>query len=154
MDAEDGNVESPLPKRRRWWRDVVLGILLFACGVVVGGAAVSRFHAHRMLSVSQNGIDRERMYHRLQRALDLNEEQAAKVRAIVGKGLDDLRAVRLRMRPEVEAALEGVRDEVAAVLDDTQKQKWESRFDQIRERWLPPLTGNEPAVTDAAPGAK
>lgn len=142
MSIENGNAPSSVyVPRRRWWRDVALGIMLFACGCVVGGVAVTKIHRHRVLGVSQNGIDRERTFARLERALELNEAQASKVRSIVGKGLDDLRTIRQSARPAVETTLQRVRTEVSAVLDDAQKQKWESRFDQLRERWLPPLAG-------------
>ena len=139
MTEESGPPSPSLyPPRRRWWRDVLLGLALFTCGVLVGGVVVTKVYTHRAMIIQRGGFDKPRAFARLERALDLNEEQAKKVREILGKGLDDLKGIRRSVRPQVDTTLERIRADVAAVLDERQKKKWEARFDSVREQWFPP----------------
>jgi len=133
--------EAPLRQlpRRRWWRDVVLGITLFACGFLVGGVAVTKYYISRTASVARGGVDQQHTIYRLQRMLDLNAKQTQQIQTIITKGLDDLRGIRQSVRPEIDATLQRVRTEVSSLLNPRQKRIWERRFDLTRERWFPPV---------------
>jgi hypothetical protein len=136
-DETISTVQKIIPSRRRWWRDVAMGIAIFACGFLVGGVVLTKVYTHRLASIQQNGIDKQRAFARFKRALDLNEDQAKQVQSILSKGFSDLRDIRRSVRPQVDTTLQRVRAEVAAVLDERQKKKWETRFDLMRERWFP-----------------
>ncbi len=138
--TEGNGITSPslYPPQRRWWREVMLGLALFTCGLLVGGVVMTGVCVHRAASIERDGIDRQRAFARLKQTLDLNEEQAKKVQEILRKGLDDLRDIRRSVRPEVETTLQRIRAEVAALLDERQKKRWEARFDLVRDRWFPP----------------
>ena len=125
--------------RRRWWRDVILGIMLFACGFLVGGVVVTKVYISRATSIQRNGIDQQRTFARLQQTLNLNEAQAQQVQAIITKGLEDLRGIRRSVRPQVDATLQRVRTDVSSLLNGRQKRLWERRFDLTRDRWFPPV---------------
>ncbi len=129
--------------RHRWWRDVILGIALFTCGFIVGGILVTKYYISLASSVVRDGVDQQKTIAWLQRLLDLNEDQAQRAQAIIARGLDDLRDIRYAVRPQVEAVLERIYNEVSSLLDHRQKQIWERRFSQIRERWFPPLPENQ-----------
>lgn len=136
--------ENPLRQlpRRRWWRDVILGITLFACGFLVGGVVVTKYYVSRTASVARSGVDQQQTIARLQRTLDLNAEQTQQVQTIITKGLDDLRGIRQSVRPQIDATLQRVRTEVSSLLNQRQKRIWERRFDLTRERWFPPIPEN------------
>lgn len=142
--AQEKLPETPLRhlSRRRWWREVILGITLFACGFLVGGVVVTKHYIARVANVARNGIDRQQATARLQRMLDLDEEQAQQVQTILSKGLDDLRDIRQSVRPQVDATLQRVRAEVSSLLHERQKRIWERRFDLLRERWFPSIPEN------------
>jgi len=151
--AQENTPEAPLRQlpRRRWWRDVVLGITLFACGFLVGGVVVTKYYISRTASVARSGVDQQQTIARLQRMLDLNEEQAQQVQVIIAKGLDDLRDIRRSVRPQVDATLQRVRAEVSSLLNQRQRRIWERRFDFARERWFPPVPdkGSNDASADS-----
>lgn len=126
---------SLCPPRRRWWRDVILGCLIFVCGFLAGGAAVVRFHATHPAGIER--FEKGRAFARLKRSLHLTDSQATQVRDILIRGMSDLRQVRQSVRPQVDSTLQRVREDVGNVLDERQRATWNSRFDMMRERWFP-----------------
>ncbi|HOQ88715.1 MAG TPA: hypothetical protein PLX03_01125 [Candidatus Hydrogenedentes bacterium] len=136
--------ETPLRlfSRHRWWREVFLGITLFACGFLMGGVIVTKYYISRTASVAHAGVNHQQTIDRLQRMLDLNAEQTRQIQTIIAKGLDDLRSIRQSVRPEIDAVLERVRTEVSSLLNPRQKRIWERRFDLTRRRWFPPIPEN------------
>jgi len=121
---------------RRWLRDIVLGLILFSCGFVLGGLVVGRIMVTRAVNV---GFDSERIGTVLRYTLKLDETQAEQVQQIIDRGLRDLREIRYSVRPRVEEVLNRIQSEVSAVLDEEQKIKWEKRFQKTRARWFPPV---------------
>ncbi len=139
MSLETENpMQTIRPPRSSRWRDVILAIVLFGCGCLVGGVAVTRVYTHRLASLQQNGIDKQRAFMRLKRGLDLNDQQAERVRGIMAKGMSDLRQIRRSVRPQINETLQRIHSEVAAELDERQKRIWNSRFEKMLERWFPP----------------
>lgn len=118
---------------------MLLGGVIFLCGCVCGASAMTLFAARRLESFRQHGLNTEHAFSRLRRALELDEAQSAKVREILKRGIADLREVRRRVGPEVQDTLSRIREEVSAVLDERQRNLWNTRFDTLRERWFPPM---------------
>ena len=75
----------------------------------------------------------------LQRMLGLDDAQRAQVEQIFERRQKELQKVRRAFQPEVEAQLDQVEQEVSAVLNDVQRAEWQSRFRELRGRWLPAL---------------
>lgn len=142
-ESPENGAQTLSPPRRRWWRDVMLGIVLFSCGCFVGGIGVTRFYTHRLASIQQNGIDKQRAFLHLKRALKLDEKQAPEVQAILGKGMSELRGIRRSVRPQISETLQRMRADVAAKLNDHQKEIWFSRFDKLVERWFPAAAADQ-----------
>lgn len=135
---------STLPtSRRRWWRELMLGILLFLCGFLSGGILVGHVIAARASAVQRSGVDLQAALNRLHRVLDLDEEQRQAVASTIRDGLKDLREVRKEVGPQVEMILMRIREDVASVLDERQKILWQNRFDSMRSRWFATLQGKE-----------
>jgi hypothetical protein len=66
--------------------------------------------------------------------------KAAKLRNNLAPILTDEQQTRARaFQPEVEAQLDQVDKEVSAVLNNEQRTAWQTRFRELRDRWLPAL---------------
>lgn len=138
MSNDTETIATPLPvPRRRWIRDVCLGLTIFLSGVLVGAGAIVHFHRTHPFPV-MSALEKGRPFPLLKRALNLSEEQAPKVQAIIAKGLGDLKDLRRAVRPQAEVIVERVRIDVEKELNEQQKRKWNRQFNQIRQRWLPP----------------
>lgn len=142
MNTEPVPVAGVLePPRRRWWRDLILGGVVFACGFLLGGVVVGRVVSMRTVEQRMEGVDLQAALTRLRHNLNLDAEQARQVEAVIGRGLKELRGMRQTFRPQVESVLRQIREDVAAHLDDRQKALWNRRFDTMRRRWLSALSG-------------
>lgn len=126
--------------RRRTWLVVVLWLIIFGSGVVVGAGSTLWVVRNRVLYGIQHperapaGLARH-----LQRMLGLDDAQRAQVEQIFERRQKELQKVRRAFQPEVEAQLDQVEQEVSAVLNDVQRAEWQSRFRELRVRWLPAL---------------
>lgn len=126
--------------RRRTWLYVVLWLIIFGSGVVVGAGSTLWVVRNRVLYGLQHperapaGLARH-----LQRMLDLDDTQRAQVEQIFERRQKELQKVRRAFQPEVEAQLDQVEQEVSAVLNDVQRAEWQTRFRELRDRWLPAL---------------
>lgn len=126
--------------RRQTWLVVVLWLIIFGSGVVVGAGSTIWVVRNRVLDGIQHpdrapaGLARH-----LQRMLDLDDAQRAEVEQIFERRQKELQKVRRAFQPEVEAQLDQVEQEVSAVLNDVQRAEWQTRFRELRNRWLPAL---------------
>jgi len=142
MEAQQEIIPAPLyPPKRRWWRDIILGLTLFTCGMLVGGAVSTKVIINRAATFRQNPGAR-RALPRLERILDLTPEQAAQVHQIIGEGMRELRQLREGVRPQVDETLKRVRKDVEALLNEEQKVKWSKHFEIMQGKWFPPPPRN------------
>jgi hypothetical protein len=150
--SEDATAPEPAasPARcpRRRWLWALLGLLIFALGAVVGAAGtllVVRVRVRHALQ--QPDKLPQRIAGRLRGTLDLTDEQAEQVRAILDRRYAELARIRRFAQPRVEAQLEWVRKEIADVLTPDQAARWREHFDRFRRVWIPPLP---PRLKDAS----
>jgi hypothetical protein len=126
--------------RRRTWLYVVLWLIIFGSGTVVGAGSTLWVVRNRVLDGIQHperapaGLARH-----LQRMLDLDDAQRDQVEHIFERRQKELQKVRRSFQPEVEAQLDQVEQDVSAVLNDVQRAEWQTRFRELRARWLPAL---------------
>jgi Spy/CpxP family protein refolding chaperone len=134
-------VSDPLPPAgRRRWLTLLLALVIFVAGMASGAALTVHFAVSRLQSaIHHPEAAPERIATAIQRRLDLDTEQRAKVEKIIAKRQLEIAAVRRKFQPEIIEQLDSVRDEVSAVLHEPQREKWTQLFDQFKDRWLPPL---------------
>lgn len=138
MEAQQESPATPLyPPKKRWWRDIFLGLTLFLCGMLVGGVVTTRIIIHRATTLRHEGVDTRRALSRLERILDLSPEQTTQVQQILGEGMRELRQIREDVRPQVNEALKAVREDVETLLDEKQKELWDIHFETMRKQWFP-----------------
>ena len=136
---------EPLPrKRRRRWLMPLVAVAIFASGGIVGaGASVLLIRRQVLHAIQHPEQAPVRITHFLRNRLDLSDGQAETVRNIIEDRQLQLQAIRKEAQPRVEEQLDLVHDEIAEVLDDSQKREWHDLYKSIRERWTPPFMERE-----------
>ncbi|MEI7766604.1 MAG: hypothetical protein WCJ97_04100 [Phycisphaerae bacterium] len=140
-------VKPPKPKR---WRGILLVLVIFVSGMVLGSGLTVIVAVHRI---------RDRMHHpeklpqeiagRLERRLSLSPDQTTQVRAILTARQQHLMAIRQRVQPEVVGELDQAYSEIAAVLNENQRPRWETMYHELKAEWVPRLSNEpQPGSTD------
>jgi hypothetical protein len=129
----------PAPRPRRW-RSLLLALLIFVSGAIVGGGLTLIRARHGMWWAIQHPEEAPtRIAARLRWKLGLSDDQTEQVEAIVRKRQQDLQAIRREVHPRVIGELDRVEAEIDYVLNDSQRAQWHVLFARLRERWIPPL---------------
>ncbi len=137
----DSDVSLPTAEKpRRRWLTVLLGVLIFAGGFATGAGSTIIAAVHRLQYAIHHPEEAPaRIAARLHRKLGLDETQQSEVEAIVAKHQAALAVIRREFQPKVMAQLEQIRDEISQVLTEPQREKWIQMFNDVRDRWLPPM---------------
>lgn len=137
--AEPSTASStPAVRRRRWCVTLILGLVIFGSGFVAGGAvALLTVRKIVLRAVHHPEEAPERITAVLRHSLDLTDSQAERIEAILRERQAALRAIRGEVHPRVVAELDLVEQQVAEVLDESQREKWLERFAALRATWLP-----------------
>jgi hypothetical protein len=147
------NVPPPaavVPRRpRRRWVSVLLYLVLFASGIVIG-SGVTLIITYKVVHYRLRHPEQfpDRAVARLKKPLDLSNQQAAEVRLIMRSHLVRLQALRRQWQPQLEAELDSLEKDVAAALKPEQAEKWHTIARERRQSWLPP----RPPAPETQPG--
>jgi Spy/CpxP family protein refolding chaperone len=115
-----------------FWGEARLKILLsvlgiFALGCVTGAALDS---AYRLRSGSAQAVSgqpgKEDFFEAVRRTLDLNNQQATEIRAIVDETRGEYRQLRAEVRPRYDALRQRARARIRALLTPEQQQKFDA----------------------------
>lgn len=116
---------------------VVVGVFLL--GGITGAALDSLYR----LRASGNGRaemrrrDKEDIFERMKSDLNLNDQQATEIRAILEQTRNDYRQLRAEVRPRYDAVRQNARTKIRALLTPEQQQKFDAKVaehDAQRER--------------------
>ena len=148
-DARDNPSVSVRPPRRCRLR--VLGLLIiFASGAAVGWA-VSKLLPKPPEQGWTMERARDRTTERIADRVGLSDEQTEQVRKIVEQRLLAVREVRKQIDPEMKVQTERMAQQIAAILTDQQKAKWDEYYAELCQRWFArPET--QPATGPTQPG--
>jgi Spy/CpxP family protein refolding chaperone len=134
--AKDDSVGSPgsatldvkLPrsrsKRSRSWMFALMSVAIFASGAI-SGAAMTRLGSEGKPLASWNGL-LERVASRMQRELDLTEQQRVKIERIVRAHQPELDRIRSRTLKDTRSELQQVIEEMSVVLTPEQANRFRS----------------------------
>lgn len=121
-------------------RHVALVGLVFlggcACGAALATLAIKHAVHHAMQSPQTMA---GHIAERLSGFLDLSDEQEKQVEQILVRRHEALTDIRREIQPKLEAELNILEQEIAAVLDDRQRVKWHEHAAAVRSQWLPPI---------------
>lgn len=115
--------------RLKTWSVIVI---VFALGCVTGASldGVYRSRAGGAGMHGERGENREDRFERLRRDLDLNDEQATQVRAILDETRDEYRRLRAEARPRYDQIRERGRASIRAVLTSEQQKIFDAKVAQ------------------------
>jgi septal ring factor EnvC (AmiA/AmiB activator) len=140
---QDQPTASVLRPRRRWIWTLLLALVIFVSGVLVGSGLTFKVITSGFKKYFQSpAVSAERITHRMKKQLDLTDEQAVQVHRIIFEQQKAFQSLRKQVRPQLDAQIEKTRQELAAVLTPEQARKWEKRFNRFLKFWLPPKNGD------------
>lgn len=136
----------PLGRRRRWLT-LLLTLIVFVSGLAVGSGLTFLYIEHRRAYYLAHPEEaRKRFTARLKRTLVLTDEQARQVQAIIDERWPKFQETRRQMYPAFKEHLDAIHAEVAAVLREDQRRKWDEYIETIRRLWNPPPPTTGPAT--------
>jgi len=143
--AQDQPTAPVIQRRRRWVWTILLALVIFVSGVLVGGGLTFKVITSGFKRSFQDpAVSAERITHREKKKLDLTDAQAVQFHRIIFERQKAFQSLRKQVRPQLEAQIEKTRQELAAVLTPEQARKWEKRFGRFMKFWLPPKNGDDP----------
>ncbi|MFC1834984.1 hypothetical protein ACFL2Q_09640 [Thermodesulfobacteriota bacterium] len=140
--AQDATSSVGLPRRgkRRRLRSILLGLLILICGAVLGsGVTLVVMHKKLVYAVHHPEVVTDKIARRMKWHLDLSDEQARKVRAILSERRKALVKLFHENRPRLEEEIATYEKQVVEVLKPEQEVIWRKRFKRIRNKWFPRL---------------
>ncbi len=140
METEKPNEAFAKPRRRL--RPILLALVIFICGVLVGGGLSFKVVTAGYKRAFQDpDFLAEKIVHRMERRLDLSSDQVKRVREIILEQQRAFQNLHKEFRPRLASQIEKTRRELAKVLTPEQARKWERTFVRMQRFWLPPLPG-------------
>lgn len=107
---------------------VVMGV--FALGCVTGASldSVYRLQAGNARPEMRGRRGKEDVFENMKRDLNLSEQQATEIRAILDQTRNDYRALRTEVRPRYDALRQNARSRIRALLTSDQQQRFDARI--------------------------
>ncbi len=130
--------QRPLPIRRQFWKPALLSLVIFSSGAIGGTCATLIFirqQVHHRIHHPEEMPSK--IATRIQRKLSLSGEQTLQVEAIMVERQQAIQKIRREFQPQIETELEQLEKQVAGLLDDSQRIKWQAWFQEIRAKWIP-----------------
>ena len=136
-----GTPEKKLPTIRRahsWWGQRAILLVVFVAGGFVGATIATKAVHSRMQHFRENpNALPDAVLPRLQRVLNLSDEQSAEVREILGRRHPRIVEQRNRGTTGMHVEFDEMEADIASVLDESQASKWKAVANSIRSRFLP-----------------
>lgn len=139
---ENEKPSEAFAKPRRRLRPILLALVIFISGVLVGGGLSFKVVTAGYKRAFQDpDFLAEKIVRRMERRLDLRSDQVKPVREIILEQQRAFQSLHKEFRPRLDSQIEKTRKELAKVLTPEQEQQWERTFVRMRRFWLPPLPG-------------
>lgn len=125
---------------------LLLAVLaVFALGCVTGAALDSAYRLQARSDHGGAGHDKDDFFESMRHNLNLNNEQATQIRAIVDETRTEYRQLRAEVRPRYDAIREKGRGRIRALLTPEQQQKFDA---MLAERDARRSEGEKKAAKD------
>ena len=113
-------------------------LFIFVSGGAFGAAGGGLWMRERMLAMLQHPDKLpDRIMPRIRVDLALSDEQVRDVDAIVRRHFAVMEAIRAESYPKQLAEFKAMRDEIAGLLSQNQRERWSSLCDSVEQRYLP-----------------
>jgi len=133
LKESSANTPPQTPKKRGW-KLVLLGLVILFCGMVIGAGIT--FHVGNVMmfhAITPGDEIAERVTKRIDRDLDLTDEQRPQVSEIVAHRVSAFKNILLDAYTRIKAQFELLHDEVAPILSEEQKLKWEKHYKKMQK---------------------
>jgi len=124
-----------LYRRREVWLSIILGSLILLCGIAIGSSVVILGFREEM---THYGIHPDRspaiIAARMQRQLELTDEQTKKVQSLLQKRFKAVQATHKEAQKKIDAEHKQLRAEMKKVLTDEQFELWDAHFKRMQEQ--------------------
>ena len=106
----------------------VVGVFVLGCITGTSLDSVYRLRAGGERSETRGPKrDKEEVFERMKRDLDLNDQQATQIRAILDQTRDEYRQLRSEVRPRYDAVRQNARTKIRALLTPDQQRKFDAK---------------------------
>lgn len=108
---------------------VVVGVFVLGC--VTGASLDSLYRMKASNNERQEGRGRrhkENLFENMKRDLNLTDQQASEVRAIIEQSREEYRALRNEQRPRHDAVRSAARARIRALLNPEQQQRFDAKI--------------------------
>jgi hypothetical protein len=115
----------------------ILGVVLvFILGIICGVLVTHLLYNYRIESIltGREQTKEEVIVGRLDKRLDLDERQEEQVRTIIHETHEEIRALRNKLRPQTEEAIEKAQAKISIILTPEQRKKYEQMIAERKER--------------------
>ncbi|MCK4659066.1 MAG: hypothetical protein KAV82_06045 [Phycisphaerae bacterium] len=128
-----------MKRRRRRLLHGLFALVIFVAGAITGSAVTVVFLKHLVQHIHTHPDEvAEHVAGRLRSRLDLTDAQFEQVRSILLRRHRELERIRREVFPQVRSVLDAAHDEIAAVLDEQQREQWKDHYDHVIRTWFPP----------------
>ncbi len=127
------NTPPQAPKKRRW-KLALWGLVILLCGMVIGAGItlhVGGFMIFR--AMTPDGKTAEHITKRIDRDLDLTDQQKSQVSQIVAHRVSAFKSILIEDYPRIKEQFELMHTEVASLLTEEQKLKWEKHYKKVQK---------------------
>ena len=104
----------------------VVGVFILGCVTGVSLDSVYRLRSGNNEARSRRG--KEEVFEQMKRDLNLNEQQAGQIRAILDETREEYRQLRAEVRPRYDAVRQSARTKIRALLTPEQQQKFDAKI--------------------------
>ncbi len=140
----------PPYRRRCRWLSLVLMIVVFVSGALVGSGLTIIFKPQRALFGHKTLEERrDRLVEWIDRDVGLSDKQKEQVGKIVLERFRELRELRKIIQSQQEIQAHLLHDKVAALLDDDQQDKWRKWWQERFKEWFPQPAATQPTTAPA-----
>jgi len=145
MTNKPRNARVPLLLSAHRWRRVLMLLLIFVCGSVVGAVSGAHWMRERMVAMMQHPEQLpERILSRIRAELALSDDQAQKVDAVIRGRHAAMEALRAESYPRQLSEFKAIQSEIAELLSLEQRRQWATLCETVEQRYLPARPVNPP----------
>jgi Spy/CpxP family protein refolding chaperone len=107
---------------------VVVGVFILGCVTGASLDSLYRLKASNAERQEKHGRrDKENVLEKMKSDLNLTEQQATEIRAIIEQSREEYRALRNEVRPRYDAVRAGARARIRALLNPEQQQRFDAK---------------------------
>ncbi len=105
----------------------VVGVFALGCVTGISLDSVYRLRAGGMRQEARGAKRDNEVFERMKHDLNLNEQQATQIRAILDQTREEYRQLRVEVRPRYDTVRQNARAKIRALLTPEQQQKFDAK---------------------------